>query len=129
MKNGFYFIISFIFFFILTFLVTTDLHAQTNPWKIKKTSWSQEDERKYSDFVALLGRAVEKRECNSLKSCLQHPNNPYRGSDAALLNVFADCGKLAYVIRGYFAWKNGLPFSYATSMVRRDVPGNTGVLS
>lgn len=128
MKRTVQFLVMFLIFFVLSLLVAADLHAQTSSWKIKKTSWSQADENKYTEFVSLIGQAVEKRQCSSLKSCLQHPNNPYRGSDASQINVFADCGKLAYVIRGYFAWKNGLPFSYATAMVLRDVPGNTGDL-
>lgn len=95
-------------------------------WKIKKTAWTEVDEKEYSEFVSLIGQAVEKRECNSFESCLQHPNNPFRGSDKAKLSVFADCAKLSYVLRGYFAWKKGLPFSLANEIVKRNVPENTG---
>lgn len=95
-------------------------------WKIKKTEWTTADEKEYSEFVSLIGQAVEKRQCNSFKSCLQHPNNPYRGSDSDQISVFADCAKLSYVMRGYFAWKKGLPFSYANGIDKRDVPDNTG---
>lgn len=97
-------------------------------WKIKKTEWSESDEKAYSEFVGLIGQAVEKRECNSFQSCLKHKNNPYKGSDSNSLNVFADCAKLSYVMRGYFAWKNGLPFSVANGINRRNVPGNEGNL-
>lgn len=37
-------------------------------WKIKKTEWSDADEKAYSEFVGLIGQAVEKRECNSFQS-------------------------------------------------------------
>ncbi len=97
-------------------------------WKIKKTAWTEADEKEYSEFVSLIGQAVEKRECNSFQSCLQHPNNPFRGSDSAKLSVFADCAKLSYVLRGYFAWKKGLPFSVANEIIKRNVPDNTGDL-
>ncbi len=97
-------------------------------WKIKKTEWTDSDEKAYSEFVSLIGQAVEKRECNSFQSCLKHKNNPYKGSDSNSLNVFADCAKLSYVMRGYFAWKNGLPFSVANGINRRNVPGNEGNL-
>lgn len=122
---------SYLFIYLLVcFLGVTELQAQNQAqlWKIKKTTWSSEDEKKYSQFVAAMGYAVERRECNSFKSCLQHPSNPYRGSDSAELNIFADCAKLSYVMRGYFAWKNGLPFGFATQMVRRNTPGNKGDL-
>ena len=102
--------------------------AQTQPsttlWKIKKTAWTAADEKSYSDFVAAIGNAVEKRQCNSFKSCLQHPSNPYRSSDAGQLNIFADCAKLSYTMRAYFAWKNNLPFSYVDGMKLNPVPGN-----
>ncbi|MBC7754147.1 MAG: hypothetical protein H7Z71_07925 [Moraxellaceae bacterium] len=97
-------------------------------WKIKKTEWSEADEKSYSEFVSLIGQAVEKRECSSFQSCLKHKNNPYKGSDSDSLKVYADCAKLSYVMRGYFAWKNGLPFSVANAVDRRNVLGNTGNL-
>jgi hypothetical protein len=88
-------------------------------WKIKKTSWSDVDERAYSEFVAIIGRAVEKRECKSFKECIQHPTNPYKGSDAAQLDIHVDCARLSYAFRAYFAWKNGLPFSHVSLVVPR----------
>ncbi|MBC7466283.1 MAG: hypothetical protein H7256_09845 [Bdellovibrio sp.] len=100
--------------------------AQSADWKVKKTAWSDADEKEYSEFVSKIGQAVEKRECNSFQSCLNHPNNPYRGSDGSQLNVFADCAKLSYVMRGYFAWKKGLPFSVVSGVELRQVDGNSG---
>jgi len=100
--------------------------AQSTEWKIKKLEWSPADEKAYSEFVSLIGKAVEKRECNSYQSCLKHPNNPYRGSDSDQLKIFADCAKLSYALRAYFAWKNALPFSVADDVELRQVPGNDG---
>lgn len=100
--------------------------AQSADWKVKKTAWTEADEKEYSEFVSKIGQAVEKRECNSFQSCLNHPNNPYRGSDGSQLKVFADCAKLSYVMRGYFAWKKGLPFSVVSDIELRDVEGNSG---
>ncbi len=97
-------------------------------WKIKKTEWTSADEKSYSEFVGLIGDAVEKRECNSFQSCLKHKNNPYKGSDSNGLSVFADCAKLSYVMRGYFAWKNGLPFGVVDSVERNNFPENEGNL-
>ncbi|MBC7421131.1 MAG: hypothetical protein H7328_10420 [Bdellovibrio sp.] len=113
---------------IITLVSITSIRAfsQTADWKIKKTNWTDVDEKEYSEFVSKIGEAVEKRQCNSFQSCLNHPNNPYRGSDTAMLKVFADCAKLSYVMRGYFSWKKGLPFSFASDMELRDVPNNEG---
>lgn len=102
--------------------------AQTSEWRIKKTEWSDADEKAYSEFVSLIGQAVEKRECNSFQSCLMHKNNPYRSSDSNQLNVFADCAKLSFVMRAYFAWKNELPFSVSNGIKLRGITGNAGDL-
>lgn len=102
--------------------------SQSTEWKIRKTAWTEADEKEYSEFIALIGQAVEKRECHSLQSCLKHPNNPYRGSDSNRINVFADCAKLSYVLRGYYAWKKALPFSFESALALRNVPGNSGNL-
>lgn len=112
---------------ILMFVLSSQSHAQTDTsWKVKKTEWTDLDEKEYSEFVSRIGEAVEKRECNSFQSCLRHPNNPYRGSDTTQLKVFADCAKLSYVMRGYFAWKKGLPFGFVNDVNLRQVEGNSG---
>ncbi len=115
--------IKFIFFILFATQVTF-AQSTTQNWKVKKIAWTELDEKSFSEFVALIGQAVEKRECNSLQSCLAHPNNPYRGSDATPIKVHADCAKLAYVMRGYFAWKNNLPFSFSSDIQLRNVSGN-----
>ncbi len=115
----------FITLLLLVFL-SEGVKAQSVDWKIKKQVWSEADEKAYSEFVMLIGLAVEKRECNSFQSCLKHRNNPYRGSDSSQLNVFADCAKLSYDLRGYFAWKNSLPFSVVDGLALRSVDGNQG---
>jgi len=84
-------------------------------WKITKSAWTPTDEQNYSEFVHAIGASG----CNNITSCLKNPANPYRKSDPATLKFFADCAKLPYILRGYFAFKNGLPFSYANSVKPR----------
>lgn len=87
-------------------------------WVIKRDSWTANDERNYSDFVAKLGTSG----CNTVDRCFKSPANPYRASDAgAFFN--ADCAKFPYMLRAYFAWKNNLPFSYASNAVSSDGRG------
>lgn len=100
--------------------------ADDTSWRIKKTSWSDVDEKSYSEFVNLIGQAVEKNECKSFKECIQHPNNPYRGSDSGKIDIHVDCARLSYALRAYFAWKNGLPFSHVSQVVPRVPADNDG---
>jgi len=83
--------------------------AQAAPWRITKDRWSPEDERGFGAFVTALGESG----CNSAQSCLRSDANPWRHTDAGFIDVDADCADLPYLLRGYYAWKNGLPFSYA----------------
>ena len=80
-------------------------------WKITKASWAAEDESRFAAFIQALGRD----KCGSLDACLKSTANPYRHTDAHGA-YFGDCADLPYFLRGYFAWKNGLPFSYQREM-------------
>ncbi|MGV8997909.1 MAG: hypothetical protein ACOH12_13260 [Parvibaculaceae bacterium] len=81
-------------------------------WRVTKTQWTASDERAFGDFVHALGSA----SCGTLDACLKSSANIYRASDPAGMSFYADCADLPYLLRGYFAWKNGLPFSYASGV-------------
>ncbi|MEN6543624.1 hypothetical protein [Parvibaculum sp.] len=101
---------------VVSALDTLDPNAAPAPeglqWRILKPEWSASDERAYGEFV----RAIGLSECRSVDECLKSPANIYRASDPAGLSFFADCADLPYVLRAYFAWKNGLPFSYVSGV-------------
>jgi hypothetical protein len=78
------------------------------PWRITSDHWSQADEDGFGRFVAALGESG----CSSSESCLRSAANPWRDSDGGFQDVDVDCAKLPYLLRAYYAWKNGLPFSY-----------------
>jgi hypothetical protein len=86
------------------------------PWRITHDHWSHADEMRFEDFVQAIGET----NCSSSESCLRNAANPYRNSDQAFVDVDVDCAKLPYLLRGYFAWKNGLPFSYASRVSGED---------
>lgn len=90
-------------------------------WKIKSTSWSATDEQRYAEFISILGKAVKRRKCNNVHRCLKSKKaNPfYAASDPKRMRFYADCADLPHMLRAYFAWKNGLPFSYATALSPR----------
>jgi hypothetical protein len=86
--------------------------AAAAPWRILKDRWSDADERGFGDFV----RAIGETNCSSSQSCLRNSANPYRGTDQSFLDIDVDCAKLPYLLRAYYAWKNGLPFSYVDAV-------------
>lgn len=83
-------------------------------WKIVKDEWSAADEDGFARFVQAIGRS----NCMSLEGCLQTQANPYRATDDETFS--GDCADMAYTLRAYYAWKNGLPFSYQNGMRTAD---------
>jgi hypothetical protein len=83
-------------------------------WTIVKDAWSPADEKGYEAFVQAIGRS----HCSTLESCLDSDANPYRHTDAEFYR--GDCADMAYILRAYYAWKNGLPFSYQHVMRTAD---------
>ncbi len=101
--------------------------AMTSPeWKITKTEWSAQDEKNFQGFVTSIGRAIEANQCATVTQCMNSSANPYRKTDPPGLSYRSDCADFPYYLRGYFAWKNGLPFTFANDMSPRNVPGNGG---
>ena len=92
--------------FLILLLGSAGAHAA--PWRITKDHWDPSDEAGFGRFVTALGDSG----CSSSQSCLRDAANPWRGSDARFLDIDVDCAKLPYLLRAYYAWKNGLPFSY-----------------
>ncbi|HEY0281556.1 MAG TPA: hypothetical protein VGC27_02905 [Rhizomicrobium sp.] len=86
-------------------------HAASS-WRILKDRWSEADEAGFGEFVAAIGAS----NCSSSQSCLRDPANPYRATDQHFLDIDADCAKWPYLLRAYYAWKNGLPFSYVDAV-------------
>jgi hypothetical protein len=83
-------------------------------WRIMRTSWSERDEKGFEEFVQRIGESG----CRTVHACLTAAaSNPlYRASNPAGMHFYADCADLPYMLRAYFAWKNGLPFSYSTAV-------------
>jgi hypothetical protein len=87
--------------------------ALAGPWRITKDHWGQADEDGFGRFVTAIGDSG----CSSSESCLRSPANPWAATEArGFLDVDVDCAKLPYLLRAYYAWKNGLPFSYVDAI-------------
>jgi len=81
--------------------------ALPGPWRITKTEWTKADEDGFGEFV----RRIAESGCTTTIACMQSAANFYHDSDPPFL-FHADCAKWAYMLRAYYASKNGLPFSY-----------------
>ncbi len=89
--------------------------AAGQTWKITKPEWTAEDERAYSDFIQRIGDSG----CETPDDCINSDANPYRGTDGRGIDFNADCADLVYMLRAYYAWKNGLPFTFVAGVYSR----------
>ncbi|MGC9952987.1 MAG: hypothetical protein ABSD21_01725 [Rhizomicrobium sp.] len=84
-------------------------------YEIRYDHWSETDEKEYGRFIAELGDS----DCATVDACLHDARNPFRGTDPPGTFFVSDCADLPYVLRFYFAWKRGLPFSYESDVEPR----------
>ena len=100
-----------VFFALALLLLAAPVEA--GPWRITHDRWTAADEAGFGRFVTAIGDSG----CSSSESCLRSPANPWAASeDRQFLDVDVDCAKLPYLLRAYYAWKNGLPFSYVDAI-------------
>ncbi len=89
--------------------------ALTLPIYVTKSAWTDQDEVNWGKFVTQLGAARAAHACTTIKSCLQSPvANMYADQDPPSLILYSDCAEFPYLLRAYFAYHNGLPFSHVT---------------
>lgn len=89
--------------------------ARSDLFLIRYDHWSAADERGFGAFV----RAIADSGCATVSDCLHGPGNPFRASDPASIHFRADCADFPYLLRAYYAWKRGLPFSYESEVAPR----------
>lgn len=83
--------------------------------RIRADHWTAADERGYGEFITAIGESG----CRTVDACLKSPANPFRASDPPHFYFESDCADLPYVLRFYYAWKRGLPFSYVSDVSPR----------
>lgn len=83
-------------------------------WRVQRTAWTDQDERAFEEFVERIGES----DCRTVHECLTSAkSNPlYRASNPPGMFFNADCADLPYLLRAYFAWRNGLPFGYSSAV-------------
>jgi hypothetical protein len=107
-----------------------DLKPAIGPWrwKVTKTEWSEEDERGFEEFVRQIGDS----ECATVHDCLTSPvaNPRFHDKHPPRMTFFADCADLPFILRGYYAWQAGLPFSFSVRLAHHPrTRGHTSRLS
>lgn len=114
MRNGAHakFFLKIIFFTGLCLFQRISIAAEDHQWWIRRNHWSVRDEQQFSAFVAQIGES----RCQSFDQCLKNASNPYQNSDPKTVRFYSDCADLPFMLRAYFAWKNGLPFSYVNEV-------------
>lgn len=101
----------------LAILLLGSFQSQAGAWVITKPEWTEEDEKGYSDFIQKIGESM----CESPDDCINSDVNPFWQSDRGGRGIKfnADCADLVYMFRAYYAWKNGLPFTYVSGVYSR----------
>jgi hypothetical protein len=87
---------------------------------VRYDHWGDEDERGYREFIEAIGNS----SCVTVDQCLHDPANPFRASDKPGVVFISDCAQLPYILRFYYAWKRGLPFSYVSEVRPAGVGGD-----
>ena len=105
---------------LMALAAVSRVHAQTPDsagalYIIRYDHWTEADEHDYSRFVASIGNSA----CWSVNDCLHGPGNWFRASDPPDYIFHFDCADLGYVLRAYYAWKRGLPFSFESGVAPR----------
>lgn len=92
------------------------------PIRITRTEWTEQDEVEFGRFIHILGQAVASGKCGTATKCLRNPEyNIYANRDPETLEIYTDCADLPYFLRAYFAYQNGLPFSYVTEVQKNPI--------
>src|SRR6187551_633308 len=84
-------------------------------YHLRQGAWTAADERGYGAFLAAIGASG----CRTVNSCLHDPANEFADSDSPAIAFRSDCADLPYVLRFYYAWHRGLPFSYVSDVSPR----------
>ena len=79
-------------------------------WRITRAAWTAADEQGFEEFIAGIGAS----DCATVNACLTSPTaNPrFHNRHPPRMTFAADCADLPFVLRAYYAWQTGLPFSF-----------------
>ncbi len=90
----------------------------TGAWTINK-GWDRGAELEFAEFVKAIGLAREKRGFTFEQAVRSERVNPLWTDDDKDFRVLVDCATFPYLVRAYFAYKTGRPFSWHSNKGRR----------
>lgn len=100
------------FLVFLLFSLSAQARDASEIYVVRHDRWSDADEQGWRDFIGAVGQS----DCRTLDLCLHGKANPFAGSDRPGFVFQSDCADLPYVLRFYYAWKRGLPFSFVSAV-------------
>lgn len=104
----------FIHIFITSLFLSDTANAAA--WQIKRSFWTDQDEKIYSNFV----EKICDSKYGNLNKFIKDPKvNPLYGEEDKKFNLSPDCADLPYLVRAYVAYKLRLPFSYVSEISGR----------
>ena len=101
-----------IVFLVIQAIFLTNM-AFAAAWRLKRSVWTEQDEKAYSDFVE---RICDSKYGNLNKFIKDPKVNPFYGEEDKHFNLSPDCADLPYLVRAYVAYKLRLPFSYVSEI-------------
>jgi hypothetical protein len=88
-------------------------------------AWDNAAEAEYARWIEHFGTQKAQGQCRTLEGCLKKSNvNTLWDERDSSLRAFADCADVPFVMRAYFSYKKGLPYSLATVYGGRYTAGN-----
>ncbi|MGZ3693901.1 MAG: hypothetical protein ACXWQO_06845, partial [Bdellovibrionota bacterium] len=98
---------------LLLLLFSLTARAELPAWNVTHATWAAADEKKFSEFISVLGQS----SCRSLQECLTSAvSNPFYASRTPNIPYLADCADLPFMLRAYFAWMEELPFDFVSEV-------------
>lgn len=106
---------------LILLICGTPFSFSQSHWETRHSEWTEADEIGFSRFVQAIGEST----CRTVSDCFRSEANPFRHTDPRNVRIAGDCADLPYLLRGYYSWKNQLPFSYVAGVeaAREDEPG------
>jgi hypothetical protein len=90
--------------------------AQSLAWAVKSQAWAATDEQGFSDWIKKIGEARAARKCTAIAQCIAAVPPGNLAPEKLPYEYKPDCGRLAYLLRSYYAYRMQLPFSFQSYM-------------
>jgi hypothetical protein len=91
----------------------TSDNSQPLAWAVTSNGWTAADEQGFSDYVKKIGDARKAGQCSAVAQCMAMVPPGNLPAEKLTENFKPDCGRLAFLLRAYYAYRMRLPFAYS----------------